>query len=46
MRYPVVIDGRNLFNPKQMAAAGFHYYSVGRPLSEPKLPRRPGVELG
>lgn len=45
MRYPVVIDGRNLFNPKQMAAAGFHYYSVGRPLAEPKLPARQEVEL-
>jgi UDPglucose 6-dehydrogenase len=40
MRYPVVIDGRNLFSLKQMAAAGFHYYSMGRPLSEPKSPVR------
>jgi len=46
MRYPVVIDGRNLFNPKQMAAAGFHYYSVGRPLAEPKLPARHDLDLG
>jgi UDPglucose 6-dehydrogenase len=37
MRYPVVIDGRNLFDLKQMAAAGFHYYSMGRPLLEPTL---------
>jgi len=35
MRYPVVIDGRNLFTRKQMAGAGFHYYSMGRPLAEP-----------
>jgi UDPglucose 6-dehydrogenase len=35
MRYPVVIDGRNLFNLKQMADAGFHYYSMGRPFIEP-----------
>jgi UDPglucose 6-dehydrogenase len=38
MRYPVIIDGRNLFDPKQTSAAGFHYYSMGRPLSEPKKP--------
>lgn len=35
MRYPVVIDGRNLFSLKKMADAGFHYYSMGRPLAEP-----------
>ncbi len=40
MRYPVVIDGRNLFSLTKMAAAGFHYYSMGRPLAEPKLPSR------
>jgi UDPglucose 6-dehydrogenase len=39
MRYPVVIDGRNLYGLEQMSAAGFHYYSMGRPLSEPKLLR-------
>jgi len=35
MRYPVVIDGRNLFALGEMAAAGFHYYSMGRPFIEP-----------
>jgi len=35
MHYPVVIDGRNLFTLNQMAAAGFHYYSMGRPFAEP-----------
>jgi UDPglucose 6-dehydrogenase len=36
MHYPVVIDGRNLFLPNHMSQAGFHYYSIGRPLAEPK----------
>jgi UDPglucose 6-dehydrogenase len=40
MRYPVVVDGRNLFSLNKMAEAGFHYYSMGRPLAEPKLPTR------
>jgi UDPglucose 6-dehydrogenase len=31
LRYPVVIDGRNLFDPREMEAAGLDYYSVGRP---------------
>ena len=31
LRYPIVIDGRNLFKPAQMEAAGLNYYSVGRP---------------
>jgi UDPglucose 6-dehydrogenase len=30
LRYPIVIDGRNLFNPAQMEAADLNYYSVGR----------------
>ncbi|HLI62397.1 MAG TPA: UDP-glucose/GDP-mannose dehydrogenase family protein [Terriglobales bacterium] len=32
MKLPIILDGRNLFNPNQMAAAGFLYYSVGRAL--------------
>jgi UDPglucose 6-dehydrogenase len=31
LNYPIVLDGRNLYSPKQMADAGLHYYSVGRP---------------
>jgi UDPglucose 6-dehydrogenase len=38
MRYPVVIDGRNLFSLKKMTEAGFHYYSMGRPFAEPGQP--------
>jgi UDPglucose 6-dehydrogenase len=31
LRYPILLDGRNLFRPAQMNAAGLNYYSVGRP---------------
>src|SRR5260370_4017925 len=31
LRYPILLDGRNLFRPAQMEAAGLNYYSVGRP---------------
>ncbi|TMI77948.1 MAG: hypothetical protein E6H04_13285, partial [Bacillati bacterium ANGP1] len=30
MRAPLVIDGRNLFEPAKMRAHGFEYYSLGR----------------
>jgi UDPglucose 6-dehydrogenase len=31
MRYPIVVDGRNLFDPRAMQDHGFTYISVGRP---------------
>jgi UDPglucose 6-dehydrogenase len=31
LAYPIVVDGRNLFDPAAMAEHGFQYYSVGRP---------------
>ncbi len=31
MRTPVMIDGRNIFDPKSVREKGFTYYSVGRP---------------
>jgi len=31
LKYPIVLDGRNLLDPKRMAALGFTYMSVGRP---------------
>lgn len=30
MSSPVIFDGRNLYDPKQMRALGFTYYSIGR----------------
>ena len=39
LRYPIVIDGRNLYNPATMNQRGFTYLSVGRPgLSQPVDP--------
>jgi UDPglucose 6-dehydrogenase len=31
LKYPIVIDGRNLYSPERMLRHGFSYYSVGRP---------------
>ena len=30
LKYPIMVDGRNLFKPEALAAAGFTYVSVGR----------------
>lgn len=36
LKYPIVIDGRNLYDPEKMAEEGFMYYSVGRSEVYPK----------
>ncbi|MGB6974497.1 MAG: UDP-glucose/GDP-mannose dehydrogenase family protein [Terracidiphilus sp.] len=35
LRYPIVIDGRNLYDPARMMEHGFTYLSVGRPSTSP-----------
>ena len=35
LRYPIVIDGRNLYDPAVMQENGFTYLSVGRSTAAP-----------
>ena len=35
LRYPILVDGRNMFEPADVAARGLTYYSVGRPAAHP-----------
>jgi UDPglucose 6-dehydrogenase len=35
MRYPIIIDGRNLYDPQHMVDNGFTYLSIGRPSATP-----------
>jgi len=30
LRQPVIVDGRNMYDPQQLKADGFSYYSIGR----------------
>jgi UDPglucose 6-dehydrogenase len=35
LKYPIVVDGRNLYEPQQVADAGLVYYSIGRAAGVP-----------
>ena len=35
LKTPVLVDLRNIYKPNEMAEAGFHYISIGRPKQEP-----------
>src|SRR5579871_4427044 len=35
LRYPIIIDGRNMYDPAVMTENGFTYLSVGRPTAHP-----------
>jgi len=49
LKYPIVIDGRNLYDPSAMAAHRFTYYSVGRaavmPETQPAAANSPSRKL-
>lgn len=43
MRYKIIVDGRNIFDPDAVKEYGFHYVSVGRPAVHPE--RKSGITL-
>lgn len=43
LKYPIIIDGRNLYDPEVMAEHGFTYYSVGR---APAIPEKHSANTG
>jgi UDPglucose 6-dehydrogenase len=40
LNQPVIFDGRNLFDPEEMAAAGFHYQGIGRRIRSTENPTK------
>ncbi len=36
LKYPIIVDGRNLYDPKLMVDRGFTYYSIGREVVAPE----------
>jgi UDPglucose 6-dehydrogenase len=44
LRYPIIIDGRNLYDPQVLMKHGFTYLSIGRPAATPS--REPSLAGG
>jgi len=45
MHYPLLVDGRNLYDPTEMVSKGFFYQPIGRPLAGQKLIDAPAPGL-
>ena len=43
LKHPVIVDLRNIYNPEEMEARGFHYMSVGRPFIKGSLKSIPKI---
>jgi len=43
LRAPIVLDLRNIYQPQEMAEAGFIYHSIGRTGTEPPLDSSPNL---
>lgn len=46
LRYPIVIDGRNLYEPSVMLQHGFTYLSIGRPTAYPSRESKGSILSG
>jgi UDPglucose 6-dehydrogenase len=45
LRHSVIFDGRNLYEPAQVAAHGIYYFAIGRPMRLPLAPTLPSMNI-